>query len=85
MIDLNVYNTCVFVFCKRQKLWAQSHYILNSPRIRLTIKHINLWITHSRTQRSNNEGAETIFYAAPYNVWSSFHNLGHIWLYFVHV
>ena len=33
MIDLNVYNTCVFVFRKKKKLWVQSHYILNSPRI----------------------------------------------------
>ena len=37
MIDLKVYNTCVFVFRKKKKLWVQSHYILNNPR---------RWIAH---------------------------------------
>ena len=40
IIDVNVYNTCVFVFHKKYKLWAQSHYILNSPRIRVHFKKV---------------------------------------------
>jgi len=39
MIDLNVYNTCVFVLCKRWMLWAQSDYILNSHRIRYIVSY----------------------------------------------
>jgi len=39
MIDINVYNTCAFVLCKRKKVWAQSHYILNSPRMPYSDSH----------------------------------------------
>jgi len=45
MVDLNVYNTCVFALCNREKLWAQSHYnYIEQPSYKWTLLYVCLLI-----------------------------------------